>query len=162
MRTSGMGARLTTVSDTVVEDHWIYSFSMRFQNTIGPNGILFVSLRNGANDFPANEKIDLIRIYKLSEQEPRNVPKARTSRRFIIYAIPLSFKQPSVLRYIKSVVDRHARTISSTYRRASPAVSYPKTMYQVISIGSIPLRNLPPLPFRFRCFRYFFLPCPEY
>lgn len=52
---------------------------------------------------------------------------------FIIYAF-LLFKQPYVPRYIKRVIDRGTRTISSIC--AKLLVSYPKTMYQVISIRS--------------------------
>lgn len=57
---------------------------------------------------------------------------------FIIYAF-LLFKQPYVPHiyiyiYIKRVIDRGTRTISSIC--AKLLVSYPKTMYQVISIRS--------------------------
>lgn len=62
---------------------------------------------------------------------------------FIIYAF-LLFKQPYVPRYIKRVIDKGTRTISSIF--AKLLVSYPKTMYQVISIRSTTTPCTHPFP----------------
>ena len=64
--------------------------------------------------------------------EPGDV-RQKLAGGFIIYAF-LLFKQPRILRYIKRVTDRGGTRYFIEAR--SYPVSYPKTMYQAISIES--------------------------